>query len=142
MSDLTPVIETMENRWMRAWVGRDGKTLKALTAKDFILLTASKPPAILDRPSWLEAAAKRYHCSSYRFADIYVRSWGQVAIFSASLELKATMDGQDWSGTLFVTDLWRKGRIRRGWKLVQRTVSRPDDDPKLWSAIKSLQLWK
>jgi ketosteroid isomerase-like protein len=142
MSDLTPVIETMENRWMRGWVARDGKALKALTARDFILLTASKPPAILDRPSWLEAAAKRYLCSSYRFADIYVRAWGQTAVFSALLELKATMDGEDWSGTWFVTDIWRKGRVRRGWKLVQRTVSRPDDDSSLRSAIKSLQLWK
>jgi ketosteroid isomerase-like protein len=142
MADLTPLVETLENRWMRAWVGRDAKTLRALTAKDFILLTASKPPAILDRPSWLEAAAKRYHCSSYRFADIYVRNWGPHALFCASLELKATMDGHDWSGTVFVADLWRKGRVRRGWKLIQRIVSRTDDDPKLRSAIKSLQLWK
>jgi hypothetical protein len=127
---------------MRAWVNRELKELKALTASNFILLMGSKPPAILDRPSWLEAAAKRYHCSSYRFADIYVRGWGQVALFCASLELTATMDGQDWSGTLFVTDIWRKGRVRRGWKLVQRTVSRPDEDPRLRSAIKSLQLWK
>ena len=53
MADLTPHIETMENRWMRAWVQRDVRTLKSITAKDFILLTASRPPAILDRPSWL-----------------------------------------------------------------------------------------
>jgi ketosteroid isomerase-like protein len=142
MSDLTPVIETMENRWMRAWVQRDVKAMKALTARDFILLTASKPPAILDRPSWLEAAAKRYLCSSYRFGDIYVRDLGGVALFAAKLELKAEMDGHDWSGLLWVTDVWRKGRVRRGWKLVQRVVSQTDDDPNLRAAIKSLQLWK
>src|SRR4051794_7662239 len=107
----------MEHRWMPAWVNGDIKALKAVTASDFILLTGSTPPMILDRPSWLEAAAKRYHCSSYRFGDIYVRSVGGVALFAASVELKATMDGRDWSGTLFVTDLWRKGRVRRGWKL-------------------------
>ncbi|MFL6754485.1 MAG: nuclear transport factor 2 family protein [Sphingomicrobium sp.] len=142
MSSLTPVIETMEHSWMRAWVNRDAKTLKNLTARDFILLTGSKPPAILDRPSFLEAAAKRWDCSSYRFGDIIVRSVGTVAIFAAPLELKATMDGRDWSGTLFVTDVWRKGRVRRSWKLVQRIVSRPDDKPEVASAIRSLQLWK
>ena len=142
MADLTPVIETMEHRWMRAWVGRDIKALKAITAKDFILLTGSKPPAILDRPSWLEAAAKRWDCSSYRFGDIYVREVGGLAVFAAPLELKATMDGRDWSGTVWVTDLWRKGRVRRGWKLVQRVVSRVDDKPELPRAIRSLQLWK
>ena len=128
MADLTPVIETMEHRWMRAWVGRDIKALKAITAKDFILLTGSKPPAILDRPSWLEAAAKRWDCSSYRFGDIYVREVGGLAVFAAPLELKATMDGRDWSGNVWVTDLWRKGRVRRGWKLAQRIVAKADDN--------------
>jgi ketosteroid isomerase-like protein len=142
MASLTPVIETMEHRWMRAWVNREAKALKGLTASDFILLTASKPPMILDRPSWLDAAAKRWDCSSYRFGDIYVRSVGSVALFAASLELKATLDGRDWSGTVFVTDLWRKGKVRRGWKLAQRIVSRADDNRELPKAIKSLQLWK
>lgn len=142
MADLTPVIETMEHRWMRAWVNREIKAMKGLTASDFILLTASKPPMILDRPSWLEAAAKRWDCASYRFGDIYVRSIGGVAMFAASLELKATLDGRDASGTVFVTDLWRKGKVRRGWKLSQRVVSRIDEDRELPKAIKSLQLWK
>jgi hypothetical protein len=52
------------------------------------------------------------------------------------------MDGHDWSETVWVTDIWRRGRVRRGWKLVQRTVSRRNDNPKLRPAIKALQLWK
>ena len=142
MADLTPVIETLEHRWMRAWVNRDARALKAITAKDFILLSASRPTMILDRPSWLEAAANRWDCSSYRFGDIYVRSVGSVAVFAASVELKATMDGRDWSGTVFVTDLWRKGRVRRGWKLAQRIVSKVDDRAELPKTIRALQLWK
>ena len=142
MADVTSLIETMENRWMRAWVRGDGKELKALTSRDFILLTSTKPPAILDRPSWLDAAGKRYLCGSYRFGEVYVRDWGAVALFTSSLDLEATMDGRDWSGRFWVTDIWRKGRVRRGWKLVQRVVSRGDEDPQLRSGIKSLQLWK
>ena len=142
MSDLTPVIETLEHRWMRAWVNGDMKTQKGLTARDFILLTGSTPPAILDRPSWLEAAAKRYSCSSYRFGDILVRDFGSIAAFATRLELRAAMDGHDWSGSMWITDLWRKGRVRRRWKLIQRIVSRVDEDPQLAGAIKSLQLWK
>jgi ketosteroid isomerase-like protein len=142
MADLTPVIETLEHRWMRAWVQRDIRALKSITAKDFVFLTGSKPPAILDRPSWLEAAAKRYECRSYRFGDIYVRSLGSVALFAGPVELKATMDGVDWSGRLWVTDLWRKGKVRRGWKLAQRVISRVDETPELPAAIKSLQLWR
>ena len=142
MADLTPVIETMENRWMRAWVNRDVKVLKAITAKDFIFIAGSKPPAILDRPSWLAAAVDRYLCSSFRFGDIYVHASGAGALFTASLEMKTRMDGHDWSEKLWLVDLWRKGRVGRGWKLVQRSVSRVDEDPQLRTAIKSLQLWK
>jgi ketosteroid isomerase-like protein len=142
MADLLPVIETMEHRWMRAWVNRDIKAMKAITSRDFILLTGSKPPAILDRPSWLEAAAGRYACSSYRFGDIDVREHGGIVVFATQMQLKATMDGHDWSGPLWVTDVWRKGRVRRSWKLVQRILSRTHEDPQLPAAIRSLQLWK
>jgi len=142
MADVAPLIETMENRWMRAWVQKDLKTLKSLTAKDFIFLTASKPPAILDRPSWLEAAGKRYVCSSYQFGDLYVRQLGTVALFAAPIEIKAKMDGRDWSETIWINDLWRRSMTRRGWKLAQRVVSRVDGDPQLVAAIKSLQLWR
>lgn len=142
MAELSPVIETLENRYMRAWIGRDFKELKALTARSFTLVVGTRPAMLLDQPSWLAAAGSRWDCSSYRFGDIYVRSVGSVAVFAASLELKATLDGRDWSGTVFVTDLWRKGKVRRGWKLAQRIVSRADDNRELPKAIKSLQLWK
>jgi ketosteroid isomerase-like protein len=142
MADLLPVIETMENRWMRAWVNRDAKALKALTTRDFILLTGAKPPVLLDSGSWVEAATTRWLCSSYRFGDIYVREVGGLALFAAPLDLKAKMDGHDWSGKVWVVDLWRKGKIRRGWRLAHRTVSRIDDNADIPAAIRSLQLWR
>jgi len=142
MADLTPEIETQENRWMRAWVQRDARGLKAVTASDFIMLVGTKPPVILDAKSWIDAATTRWLCSSYRFGDIYVRRVGSVALFASQIELKATMDGVDWSGTYWVTDLWRKGRIRRGWRMAQRVVSRVDDEPKRPAGVRSLQLWK
>lgn len=141
MADLTPIIETMENRWMRAWVNRDSKALKALTARGFILLMGSKPPVILDAPSWMEAATTRWLCTSYRFGDIYVREVGGFALFASQVDLKAKMDGHDWSGKFWLTDLWRKGRVRRRWRLAHRTVSRIDDNPDVPAAIRTLQLW-
>jgi hypothetical protein len=142
MANLHPIIETMERSWMRAWVAGDSRALKALTARNFRMVVASKPSVILDYKSWLDAASTRYQCSSYRFGDIYVRSVGGMAIFAAPLELKARMDGEDWSGAFWVTDLWRKGKVRRGWKMVQRVVARADDNPALPKAIRALQLWK
>ena len=142
MADLTPEIETQENRWMRAWVQRDTRALKALTASDFILLAGARPPVILDTKSWIEAATTRWLCTSYRFGDIYVRRVGSAALFASQLDLKATMDGEDWSGSYWVTDLWRKGRVRRSWRLAQRIVSRVEDNKQVPAGIRALQLWK
>lgn len=127
---------------MRAWVARDAQALKALTARNFRFVVGSKPGAILDGKSWLEAATTRYVCNSYRFGDIYVRDLGPLAIFATQLEMKATMDGHDWSGCYWVTDLWRKSRVRRRWQLVERVLSRPESNPDAEAAIRSLQLWK
>ena len=142
MSDVTSQIETMANRYMRAWVLRDLPELKTYTGRGFQLLIGSKPAVILDRASWLEAGTKRLLCDAYRFGDIYVRDLGPVALFATQVELKATLDGRDWSGWFWITDVWRKGKIRRRWRLVQRVLSRVEDDAKVAAAIKPMQLWR
>jgi ketosteroid isomerase-like protein len=141
MADPSATIETMENRWMRAWTAGDAKELKALTARDFILLVGSKPAMILDQRSWLEAAGKRWVCKSFRFGDVYVRRVGALALFGSQVELKATLDGADWSGSMWVSDVWRKRRIG-GWKMVHRALSRVEDKGDVPAAIRQLQLWR
>ncbi len=127
---------------MRAWMGRDSRTLKALTSRNFRMVVGSKPCAILDAASWVEAATTRYLCSSYRFGDIYARDLGSVAVFATQIDLQASMDGEDWSGQVWVTDLWRKTKLRRKWRMIERVLSRPEEDPKVPAAIRSLQLWR
>ncbi|HEY0625897.1 MAG TPA: nuclear transport factor 2 family protein [Allosphingosinicella sp.] len=142
MADVLPIIETMEHRLMRAWIGRDIRTLKALTSRNFRMVMGSKPCVILDARSWLDAASTRYLCKSYRFGDVYARTLGPVAIFASQLDLQATMDGEDWSGEAWVTDIWRKSRVRRKWLLMERVLSRPEDRPQIPAGIRSLQLWR
>jgi hypothetical protein len=142
MADIHPIIETMENRWMRAWMKADTRELKALTSRNFRMVMGSKPATILDFKSWIEAAGKRYRCKSYRFGDVYAREIGGVAVFATQLELNATMDGEDWSGQFWVTDIWRKGRVRRKWRMVERIVSQPDQREDVPAAVRSLQLWR
>ncbi len=142
MADILPIIETLENRWMRAWVGRDARELKALTSRRFRMVIGSKPCVILDARSWLEAATTRYLCKSYRFGDIYARELGSVAVFATQLDVQTTIDGHDWSGRLWLTDIWRKSGVRRNWQMVERVLSRPEDNPDVPAAIRSLQLWK
>lgn len=141
MADLSPIIETLEHRWMRAWVGRDVKTLKAITSRRFRLVVGSKPSVMLDQKSFIEAVPDGFECSSYRFGDIYVRDLGGLAIFATQLELTATIGGEDFSGPLWVTDLWRKSKVRRKWTLVERVLSKPEDRASIPAAVRSLQLW-
>ncbi len=141
MADLTAQIETLENHYMRAWAQGDLPALKSLTGSGFHLLIGAKPAAMLDRASWLDAATRRFSCSSYRFGDIYVREVGGAVLFASQLDLKASLDGHDWSGRMWLTDLWRKGRLRRRWRLAERVMSRVEEDPKVPAAIKAMQLW-
>jgi len=142
MADLHSIIETLKRQWMRAWVSGDAKALKALTARNFRMVIGSKPSVILDDKSWIEAATTRFSCSAYRFGDIYVRDLGPVTVFATQLSIEATMDGHDWAGTQWVTDVWRKSRVRRNWRMVERHVSRTDEGKDVAAAIRSLQLWR
>lgn len=142
MADILPVIETLENRWMRAWIDRDARTLKSLTARNFRMVMGSKPSVILDANSWLDAAVSRYRCRKYRFGDMYARNLGSVAVFATQLDLEVSIDDHDFSGQVWVTDLWRKSTVRRNWRMVERIVSRPEDKPKISAAVRSLQLWR
>ena len=142
MSTFESTIEALEHQWMRAWVQRDRKTMKQLTARDFIFLLGSEKAAILDRASWLEAAGTRLTCESYRFGSVYVRRHGSIGVFATDLTIEARVDGHPWSGTAWIVDLWKKSRVRRQWNLLERTVSRPDADPDLPAAIRSMQLWR
>ncbi len=127
---------------MRAWVARDRRVLKALTSSNFRMVISSKPPVLLDASSFLEAAATRYRCESYRFGEVYARALGSTAVFATRAELKATLDGADWSGEMWITDLWRKTKVRRKWQMVERILSRPEEAPQVPAAIRSLQLWR
>lgn len=127
---------------MRAWVQRDVRTLKALTSGKFRLVLGSKPCVILDARSWLQAAKDRFLCTSYRFGDIYVHDLGSIAVFATQVDMQSTIDGHDWSGQFWVTDVWRKSKVRRRWLIVERIISRREESPKLPPAMKSLQLWR
>lgn len=142
MDEFAATIEALEHQWMRAWMNRDRNTMKALAQRDFVFLLGSKSSAILDRASWLEAATPRFACLSYRFHEIYVRRHGRIAMFAARVTIESRIGAHDWSGDLWVADLWQRGRMRRRWKLVERTVSRPDSDTRLPDEIRAMQLWR
>lgn len=127
---------------MRAWMNGDSRTLKAMTSRDFVLMIGSQPPAMLDYSSWVDAAGKRWTCSAYRFGTVYVRQHGSTALFVAEADIETRLDRLEWSGKVWITDLWRRSKVRRRWRLVERQITRPEDQRQLPGAIKALQLWR
>ncbi|MGH6729242.1 MAG: nuclear transport factor 2 family protein, partial [Sphingomicrobium sp.] len=127
MADISAEIETLEHRLMRAWMRQDKSELKAVIARSFMMLVAGKKSLVLDRTSWLEAAGTRMVCTGYQIGDLYVRKHGSGVLLAGRFELEMLLDNEVWSGTFWVTDLWRKSSITRKWRLAERILSRPDD---------------
>lgn len=142
MDEFTARIEALEHQWMRSWMNRERNGMKSLMSGDFVFLLGAQTSAMLDRPSWLEAATTRFQCSAYRFKDIYVRRHKRMAVFAARMSIEARIGTQNIEGDVWITDLWQRGRVRRKWKLVERTMSRPDENKELPALIREMQLWR
>ena len=142
MDEFASRIEALEHRWMRAWAGGHRDELKTLTSRDFIFLHGGTRPAILDRASWLEAAGSRMRCDAYRFGSVYVRRHGTLAVFCAPVELDAKFDRTSFKGSAFVTDLWKRTKIKRRWQLIERVLTRAEGTEELAIATRSMQLWR
>ncbi|RGP40674.1 hypothetical protein BPTFM16_00961 [Altererythrobacter insulae] len=142
MDEFTARIEALEHQFMRSWMNRDRNGMKAMASADFVFLLGAQTAAMLDRPSWLEAATTRFQLSAYRFKDLYVRKHKKMAVFAARMSIEARIGSETIDGDVWITDLWQRGRLRRRWKLVERTLSRPTKNEKLPGLIKEMQLWR
>lgn len=142
MDAFTSQIEALEHQFMRSWMNRDRNGLKSLCSSDFVFLLGAQTSAILDRPSWLEAATTRFQLAAYRFKDIYVRKHKKMAVFAARMSIEARIGSEKIEGDVWITDLWQRGRLRRQWKLVERNMSRPDQSADLPGLIREMQLWR
>lgn len=142
MDEFAAKIEASEHQWMRSWMSGERGAMKSLTSRDFVFLLGSDRSVILDRASWLEAAGQRIRCESYRFNEIYVRKHGRVAMFATRITMEGRFGKHKWTGDGWMTDLWRRPRMRGKWKLVERVLSRPDSNADLHDEIRSMQLWR
>lgn len=123
-------------------MNRDEGDMKKLAARGLIVLFGAERSAILDRPSWLDAATSRLRCAGYRFGTVYVRRHGAAAIFAAPAEVEVSFEGTPLITRAFFTNIWRRSKITRRWHTVERIISEPCAKADLPAAIKSLQHWR
>lgn len=142
MADIEQDFETRENRLMRAWMHYDPRALKSLISNDFIFMFGTTPPALLDRASFMAGIENGFRCLGFRFHEVTARKHGKGVWFSGHIELEMRIGAREWNGKFLMTDLWRKGIVRRRWQLAERSLSLLDGDERLSDSIRSMQLWR
>jgi len=105
MDEFTAQIEALEHQFMRSWMNRDRNGMKSLATGDFVFLLGAQTSAVLDRPSWLEAATTRFQLSAYRFKDLYVRRHKKMAVFAARMSVEARIGTENLEGDVWITNL-------------------------------------
>lgn len=142
MAQLAPEIEALALGMLRAWVARDAKAMKKLTARDFMMMVGTLPPQLLDRPSFLAAMERGFGCKKFAVHEVFVRKHGKSAWFVAGAELDLRLGAQAWTAPFLVTGLWRRGRVIRSWNLAEMSLARLDESTGFAAAVSKLQLWK
>jgi uncharacterized protein (TIGR02246 family) len=116
-------VETLQRRWMQAWIERDAATLDELLAPEFQLRSmATDTP--LSRDEWLEGALSgRVAATAVRYDEMDVSVLADTAVVDSLLTFEAAIDGEDWSRSAYCTDVW----VRRDghWQVVRRHSSAP-----------------
>lgn len=135
-------IEALALGAMRAWVARDEKAMKKLTAKDFLMLVGSTPPQLLDRPSFLAAMGRGFTCNRFAFREVIARKHRDAAWFVAGADLDLTLGSQTWTGAFLVSALFRKSAWSSKLLLADLSLARQDPDAGRAAAVAKLQLWK
>ena len=142
MAELEATFEVLENRFMRAWMHRNVREIKATVSGDAIFMFGTAPPALLDRASFVAGVEDRFRLLGFRFHEVTARKHGRGVWFTGQVELEMKLGPLEWKGNFLLTDLWRKGLVRRKWLLAERSLSPVEGDKRLSDSIRAMQLWR
>jgi ketosteroid isomerase-like protein len=120
-------LRELEQRFMTAVAERDLDFLERHLGDEFTLTTGRPGHETRDRAEWLEVTATTYEIRSFRFDELEVLDYGDVAVVRCRYSQEATMDGADRSQTFLMTDVWH--RREGGRRLVTRHISPLPRDP-------------
>lgn len=110
----------LEHEWLRAISDNDLETLEHIVGQEYTLAANNLPGgrARLSRQEWM-ATVPAYEVHSYEIADVVVHDYEDAAVVLADLKLRATVRGENRSGSFAVTDVWVKRDGR--WQVVARS---------------------
>ena len=114
------VLVALEHEWTQAIVENDMDRLERIVGQEYTLAANNFPGGRtrLSRQEWMDTLPA-YEVRSYEFANVVVHDYEDAAVVLADLDLRATVRGEDRSGSFAVTDVWVK---RDGhWQVVTRS---------------------
>lgn len=127
MSDAEAIqqLTTLEYAWANAMQARDLEALAKFVADDFFVTIAVEGMLLQTTPRarWL-ASMPHYEIIEMTIDDIRANVYENLAVVNLIWTQRARVNGNERSGTFFITDIWRK--TENGWRVAQRHSSRPE----------------
>ena len=111
MSDCA-AIETLQRRWMQAWLDRDRGAIEEILAPGFQLRSITTD-ALVDRAAWInDSLSGRVRGTAFDYQHMHVTIDGDTAVTDSLLAFEAKIDGKDWSTSAWCTDVWSRSSGR------------------------------
>jgi hypothetical protein len=104
-------------RLQRCIDDRDVAGAEEILHSDYALVLVQPEAAVIPRGRWLEVLPD-YVVHEYAVAERTGRVHGDVALVLHRDWMRATVLGEDRSGTFVISDLWRRGP--GGWQVAER----------------------
>jgi uncharacterized protein DUF4440 len=96
---------------------RDRTAAERILDPEYALVLVQPTPAVMPRARWLEVLPD-YVVHDYRVEERFVDVAEDVAAVLQRVWMRATVLGEDRSGTLVISDVWR--RTPDGWRVWKR----------------------
>lgn len=124
-TETAALLIALEHAWAKAMQTRDLTQLNALVMDDFFVTIAAQdmPLQSTGRERW-SSTMPTYEIQSVTIDDIRATVYDQIAVVCLLWSQHATVNGNDRSGTFFITDIWRNTEDR--WRVAERHSSRPE----------------
>ena len=106
---------------MTAVAERDIDFLERHLGEEFTLITGRPGHETRDRAEWLEVTTTAYEIRSFRFEELDVLDYGDVAVVRSRYSQEATMGDAERSQSYLMTDVWH--RRDGAFRLVSRHIS-------------------
>jgi ketosteroid isomerase-like protein len=110
----------LEHEWAQAIVENNMEKLERIVGQEYTLAANNFPGGRtrFSRQEWM-ATVPVCEVHSYKLANAVVHDYKEAAVVLADLELRATVRGEDRSGSFTLTDVWAKRNGR--WQVVARS---------------------